>query len=251
MPFVGSGLSRGLPTWLDFLTQLAAEIADPRGKRAAIKELKGGRFLDAAQLIEVHLGRPRLSSALRRAYFDLGDRPRPRAYDVLARLPTDHWVTTNYDTWLRDAVAARPAGRVPQYVTPDDPGALSDLGNAAAPFVLALHGTAERPETCVLTTDDYQRAQRSANLGRIVRTLTAARHLLFVGYSASDPDLKLFLDDDRYVRGDRAEHRHWSITAKVGASDALRLDRLGIQVIDLDDFRHLDSVLADLARPPG
>jgi hypothetical protein len=87
-----------------------------------------------------------VSSAIQRAY-QRPTAPRPRAYELLAKLPVTQVATTNYDPWLRDALAAR-LGAVPRSYTPEDPGAFADLAPGSPPLVLMLHGDVDRPATC-------------------------------------------------------------------------------------------------------
>ncbi|MBK9367398.1 MAG: hypothetical protein IPN01_13955 [Deltaproteobacteria bacterium] len=104
VPFVGSGLSRGLKSWTALLDELVnflplAEQADVRAS------LTRGKYLDVAGLLErsPSAGPARIQAAIVRA-FQEPKAPEPPIYADVARLPTRHFLTTNYDPWLKDAV---------------------------------------------------------------------------------------------------------------------------------------------------
>jgi hypothetical protein len=125
---------------------------------------------------------------------------------VLAQLPLPVYITTNYDDFMMRALKAkmkdpkREICRWNDYVKkqvksefdrrpPFDP-------TPANPVVFHLHGHAERPESLVLTEDDYfdLLAQISKDRGpiplRIQRALSGAS-LLFVGYRLADWDFRV------------------------------------------------------------
>src|SRR5262249_8070865 len=97
---------------------------------------------------------------------------------LLARMPVDEVVTTNYDDLFARAGTA--AGR-PCAVLPG--GAI----RRGERWILKMHGTVQRPETIVLTRADYLRFQETRSaLAGIVQALLLTRHMLFVGFSLHD-----------------------------------------------------------------
>jgi hypothetical protein len=53
----------------------------------------------------------------------------------------------------------------------------------ATRWLLKLHGTVERPESIVLSREDYLHwEEQGSAFGAVVQALLLTRHLLFVGY---------------------------------------------------------------------
>jgi hypothetical protein len=93
---------------------------------------------------------------------------------MLASLRTEQAITLNYDTLFERASSNANDDR---RVIPDD-GSISTSDK----WLLKLHGSVRRPESIVLTRDDY--LGYSANqeaLSAIVKANLITHHLLFVG----------------------------------------------------------------------
>ncbi|MCG8425331.1 MAG: hypothetical protein MJE77_46215 [Proteobacteria bacterium] len=95
VPFVGSGLSRpGLPSWSEFLDTLIGH-ASPTSQAELRDLLKSSRYLDVASLLERDpgVGRPVIAGQIQQA-FRRPSLARPAVYDLVAALPTEHFLTT-------------------------------------------------------------------------------------------------------------------------------------------------------------
>jgi hypothetical protein len=134
---------------------------------------------------------------------DFTDPKDPHA--VLASIPFEIYITTNYDGFMAQALDA--ADRTPRVemcgwnrsvrdeITDPDSKFYpeDDPPSAESPLVFHLHGTQEMPESLVLTEDDYidflVSLVRSENMrllpSRIQKALTR-NAVLFVGYSLAD-----------------------------------------------------------------
>jgi hypothetical protein len=176
--FVGAGISAGagLPAWTCLLRALALEagIADeewtrmsrlPEVDQAAViaSTLRDGDQT-IGEYIAAHYGE--------RETYGLG-------HALLAGLPVDEFVTTNYDALLEEACAAagRPVAALPY-----------ELPSEERPrWLLKMHGSISHPDEIVLTRDDYLRfqSQRGALAG-IVQALLVTRRMAFVGFSLTD-----------------------------------------------------------------
>ena len=112
VPFVGSGLSRGLKSWRELLEDLV-ELLPEVDQRDARMSLEQGRYLDLADFLATsrEVGPSRIQQAITDAYRRPTVTP-PSTYDAVAGLPTRHFLTTNYDPWLKDAVGRRLGGAV-------------------------------------------------------------------------------------------------------------------------------------------
>jgi hypothetical protein len=100
------------------------------------------------------------------------------AHGLLASLPVQEVVTTNYDTLFEEASQA--IGR-PVAVLPYDPA------GGGRRWLLKLHGCVRRPKDIVLTREDYLRYDADrAPLAGLVQGLLITGHVLFVGFSLAD-----------------------------------------------------------------
>lgn len=252
-PIVGSGLSgRALPSWskmLETLIDQAPADLQPEARDLLTK----GHYLEVASLLEDSSeGKARVLTFIRATYQRPSAAP-PAAYDQVAALPVDHFATTNYNPWLKDAVARR-LGAAPRVYVPGDPDAFSDLGPTSSPLVLMLHGDADRPGTCVLSQRSYRRVSYQPSFRQALLALASQRAFLFVGHSLSDPDLVAVLEEWSEVFGGETQApRHVCLGAGFSRATRLRLSALGVQPIEYgagNDHSQLPAVLAHLATPP-
>jgi hypothetical protein len=175
--FIGAGVSAaaGLPTW----EQLVGELAEESGLAGALGEgLTRLPPQDSAALLARELGRDRLAAFISRRF---GPGPYALAHALIAGLPVQEFVTTNYDPLVEQAAAD--IGREISVLPYDDaaPG---------RPWLLKLHGDARHPDSIVLTREEYLRLGDSrAALAGVLHSLLLTRHVLFVGTSMLDDDL--------------------------------------------------------------
>jgi hypothetical protein len=174
--FLGAGLPRpaGLPDWNGLLSALATSRVSA-AELPAFHELNA---MDRAALIEQRLGHGEtMGDATARVILDASKRFALN-HALLASLPVQEIVTTNYDDLFEraSAVVGRPCARIP--------------GDAVSPgerFILKMHGCVTRPSSIVLTREDYLRFQENRGaLAGIVQALLLTRHMLFVGFSFTD-----------------------------------------------------------------
>jgi len=191
--FLGAGVSRaaGLPLWMELLEGLAQEVGlGP--ERVALRKLNP---LDQAQVIEGRIGgRKAMGAAVARQlasrYYGLG-------HSLLAALPIEEAVTTNYDQLFEAASEA--AGRRTA-VLPYNSAAGCER------WLLKMHGCISRPDKIVLTRAAYLRyADNRAALAAIVQSLLITRHMLFVGFSLDDDNFHQIIDAVRKAVGRRRD----------------------------------------------
>jgi hypothetical protein len=185
--FVGAGVSMGagLPGWRALLDELADGAAIPADVRTAMKPDEDGQrrisLLDEARIIaDAYSAKEKLGEAIEAR---LRSDRYALTHALLASMPVNEVVTTNYDTLFE--MAATGAGR-PAAVLPYEPVAHGHR------WLLKMHGTIDPPRDIVLTREDYldYGRTRGALLG-IVQAMLITRHMLFVGFS---------LDDDNFIR---------------------------------------------------
>ncbi len=187
--FLGAGVSRGagLPTWGGLLEGLASDPA--LSQSLNWRDLSNWGYADQARIIERAMGGKRaLGEAIAR---QLDRRHYSLSHALLATLPSQQVVTTNYDQLFERASEAirRPVVTLPyESVKSDDR------------WVLKMHGCISHPDDIVLTREDYLRyAERRRALSGVVQSLLITRHMLFVGFSLDDENFHRIADDVRKV----------------------------------------------------
>jgi len=192
--FFGAGVSlpSGLPTWQGLLTELQQQLVD-QGKMNTwdMADMQELGVLDQATLIEMEMG----GAALKTACADIVNKGFfTPAHSLLGALRVSA-ITTNYDS-LFEKAQIDSVMRLPW----DAPL----LGNAevadASKKLLKLHGCVTRPQSIVLTRQDYLRYgdEREALRGLVSRSLLE-KELLIVGFSMTDDNMHNVIDRCRKV----------------------------------------------------
>jgi len=199
--FIGAGASTagGLPDWRSMLRILAISSGM---KGEELMQISSLSFLDQAKVLEKRLAERKYAIEMskhwdkqREKSHNRGD-PNPSAlqrevvrllstpyhsiiHSLLANIPFDAVVTTNYDTMFEDAVrgATQSIYSIPYEVA----------RKSTSKWILKLHGDVKHPEDIVLTreqVDSYD--DRRKALSGIVQALLITKHMLFVGFSLQD-----------------------------------------------------------------
>lgn len=182
--FLGSGVSvpLGLPDWKGLLTELNG---------AELENYSAADAPKIAQKLADKLGVDHLHRVVadRTAISDVSP-----AHLLLAGLGVRQNVTTNYDLAYETALAGTRGADGYQTLA-------RELAVQSKTWLLKIHGDARRPDSIVLTTDDYARleSEHRAMLA-VVETLLLTSHLLFVGYSMEDDDFTEAADRVRRIR---------------------------------------------------
>jgi hypothetical protein len=175
--FIGAGISAaaGLPTWEQLLDELAGHSGLDDELRAGLAKLPPQ---DSAALMARELGREQLEAYVKERF---GPASYALAHTLIADLPVQEFVTTNYDPLVE--LAAADIGRRVQVLPFEE-------ATPGAPWLLKLHGDAAHPESVVLTREEYlQFGDSRAALAGVLHSLLLTRHVLFVGTSMLDDDL--------------------------------------------------------------
>jgi hypothetical protein len=175
--FIGAGVSAaaGLPTWEQLVDELAGQSGFDGELREGLAKLPPQ---DSAALLARELGREQLEAFVKERF---GPGPYALAHALIANLPVQEFVTTNYDPLVE--LAAADMGRDLTVLPFEE-------AQPGAPWLLKLHGDAAHPESVVLTREEYLRLGDSrAALAGVLHALLLTRHVLFVGTSMLDDDL--------------------------------------------------------------
>jgi hypothetical protein len=183
--FFGAGISQGagLPAWGRLLDDLAADggiDADLRGRLSALGAL------DYAQAVARRIRSLGKKEGAEVCRLLLPYNRYSLAHAVLASLPVNELITTNYDILFE--TASRDAGR-PLAVLPYAPA------TDERRWILKMHGCVRHPDDIVLTRESYLRyTERNAALAGIVQAMLITRHMLFLGFSLRDENFHRIVD---------------------------------------------------------
>ncbi|MGY1665979.1 SIR2 family NAD-dependent protein deacylase [Geodermatophilus sp. SYSU D00696] len=233
--FIGAGVSAaaGLPTWEQLLGELAGHTGLGGDLREGLTRLPPQ---DAAALLARELGRERLEDFVQERF---GPGPYALAHALIADLPVQEFVTTNYDPLVE--LAAADIGRDLAVLPYDE-------ARPGRPWLLKLHGDAAHPDSVVLTREEYlQLGDSRAALSGVLHSLLLTRHVLFVGTSMLDDDLIRIAHQVRSaVQGSR-QSRHRSGTVLALQEDTAR-SRLWEQDVETVAMARGDTAPAEAAR---
>ena len=155
------------------------------------------------------------------------------ALQALTLLPGRLISTTNYDAAIE--IAAERHGLRAITMTPEDLPRILHGPTDDELFVLHLHGTADAPESVVLTSRSYQVAFADEQLGLAMSTLAVGRTLVFLGHSLAATEVHLRRD----IRG---------MVKLFGTGEHLLLHPVDERIADAVQFR-LDTGVEPLAFP--
>ena len=212
--FLGAGVHAGPPADSPFSypaeqrPPVGAELSRELARACRLPERYPKENVDNLQRValfyEIARSRRQLVDAVRDAV-QVSKRPSPMLR-ALAELDFPLVITTNYDPLFEQALAA--VGKQPRlaiYTPHQERMPEFHDASAASPVVFKIHGDLSRPETLVVTDEDYiQFALRMSSVGTYdpipltVKFLLTGWTTLFVGYSLLDFNLRLLFTTLRW-----------------------------------------------------
>ena len=249
LAFVGAGVSRqaGLPLWKELMVDMDAEVEKIRKRPQQVRAgvLQHADLLWQAELFRLELERRSVYEKYLRKRFRRNLPPGDSVIRGLARLKFRHFLTTNYDTFLEQALGAENQ----EYDEFDWTNRqecrdffLNYLSPTGPRYVVHIHGRSDQPQSIVLTHRDYvRRYVETMEYVEKLSILFATLRLVFVGFGLEDPDLRFILRqvNSRFGAGDV---QHYAVLGFNRANEAQaqiereRLERqFGIASIFYDD----------------
>ena len=195
-PFIGAGAcARTLPLARDIAREWAEEYGYPLADSYDLARVAQFLAIDRYEMYP--------KDAIRRCFQDV---PSPdfsepdEPHGVLADLNLPIYITTNYDSFMLQALESRQKAprrefcrwnRFPQVMGEESVFDTGFKPAPATPLVYHLHGCCQTPQSMVLTEADYLDfliclSSDPTLLPPAIRTALAGTSLLFVGYSLTD-----------------------------------------------------------------
>lgn len=252
--FVGAGVSvgAGYPTWSKLLREIGEELG-----------VGSNDIHDLAALAQWSIQESGSASRVRNVVKDHIKKllPIPKPLEIIARLPIRHIWTTNYDTLIERSFETihRPIDTI---------SGTKDLALKATPGAVRLykmHGSVERLDEIVISTDDYElfKSRRGAFLPLLQAHLTSMS-MLFVGLSFTDPNIKHVLSLIRESFTE-APPEHFAIVKPPRSSEfgtdaefkarkaqhalwAKDLRRYGLIAVEIEDYDEVPELLEQVER---
>lgn len=247
--FVGAGVSMGAgyPSWASLLTEVGEELG-----------VKSGELHDLAALAQWSIQENGSATRVRNVIKEQigAEHSVPLTLEIIARLPIKFIWTTNYDRLVERAFGSinRPIDTV---------SGAADLALRATPGATRLfkmHGSVERLDDVVISTDDYElyRSKRGAFLP-LLQAHLSSMSMLFLGISFTDPNIRHVLSliresftsappehfaivrppqredytTDTEFEARSTQHKLWSRDLK----------RYGLIVVEIDDYSEVPDLL--------
>jgi hypothetical protein len=218
---IGHGMSveAGLPSTEQLAKVLLEDLAGYTGKEP---------LSDIAQTYVEKFGKADLVKELGRKLKTTLPPEKWQAHKLLAGLPINLLITTNFDSLLEDILSR--TGEAVQVISEEQNIAVLSPDQLK---VLKIYGSLPSLQI-VITRDDHE--QYEANFPKFTAWLrqTAQQNtLVFVGYDPTDPDFRLL---DAKIRGPQAKYPHKSYLvwgARVARDQEVAWDHKGIEIIQL------------------
>jgi hypothetical protein len=254
--FVGAGLSQaaGYVDWRALLRGIATDLG-----------LDVDRETDLIAVAQYHLNEKRSRGHLNQAIVEelAGSAVPTRSHGILSRLPIPTVWTTNYDQLLERSF--EDAGKIVDLKLTQENLAQTRRGRDVVLY--KMHGCVTQPHEAVLTKDDYEQyAMKRPLFVESLKGDLIASTFLFLGFGFTDPNIEYILSRVRVLLG-TSVREHYCIMRSPERPDRLvgrrkadyeyerrgttlrqaDLLRFGIETIWVDDFSHVEPLLATLS----
>ncbi|MBE7141780.1 SIR2 family protein [Bacillus paranthracis] len=152
----------------------------------------------------------------------------PNNYLDLFNLKSEFYITTNYDNALTSI-----ATKLGPFTLPYTLADLTDLPvflRENRQRVLHIHGNIEKPETMIVTKNDYESLYNGNKIVQMLLAIMGNKSFLFLGFSFQDEFFKnLYLKIISQIQGN-----HFIIMPNISLSDAKLLSQNNLKVIGIN-----------------
>jgi hypothetical protein len=256
--FMGAGASAGSistvsntspPNWAKLLSSLRDQIPNTNPVyNLADSLISERRFLDAAEVLMSAVHRADFGHFLKRTLEAPRFKP-SRVHECVLKIDPKIVITTNYDTIYEKYCREGNAADGYQPITYTDQHLVSRLRTPTR-CIIKAHGCVLTPEDVVFSRSSYFNARHiHRSFYSVLDSLFLTNTILFLGYSLSDPDIQLSLENTNISAP--SANSHYFVTES-GTQQALkdaarRAYNLDFIEFPAGDFGALERSLVDLA----
>lgn len=254
--FMGSGVSAGCtavqqeknpPDWASFLKLLLDHMPNGTDKDFASEEIEKEKFLDAAEVIISNISPPVFASILRNEFITPKYKP-SGIHESILKIDPKIVITTNYDDIYDKYCANGDANSGYNVCRYYESHLINDLRSPVRSIIKA-HGCVNDPSLAVLTKYQYFKARQDyPNFFKVLDALFITHTIFFIGYSLSDPDIQLLLENTNITAP--SAHSHYLVMRKDKMHDALKTaaaKSYNLHFIEYTDHTELADGLKELS----
>jgi hypothetical protein len=229
--FIGAGASAGCmrntaqkgterpPSWQELLNGLLAKAtkATTEDRDIAQQLMSSGRFLEAAEVLKAGIHTADFSAFIGQTFKDYQNTD---LHQYLNDIDLKILITTNFDK-VYEQFCLRGEGSsgyvVHRYY---DDGLVARLRSPQR-LIVKAHGCMDTPEKTVLTKSEFFSArQQHPGFFKVLESLFLTHTLLFIGYSLTDPDIQLILENSTIAAA--SAHPHYA-AMPTGTHESLKM----------------------------
>lgn len=255
--FIGSGASAGClsqddskspPTWSAYLQRLIELMSDKTDLPTIEDYIWKEKYLEAAEIIKKNISPADFSAFIREEFVIPRYKP-SKIHESILEIDPKIIITTNYDdiydSFCRTG-AAHEGYNISKYY---DSHIISDLRSPVR-LIIKAHGCISDAAQIVLTKSEYFRArQKYASFYKVLDSLFLTHTILFLGYSLTDPDIQLVLENVNIAAP--SSHPHYFVTGN-NLNSAIKLSNKSAYNIEFieytaGNFDELNDGLIELA----
>jgi len=216
--FVGAGISiaaydehkLSFPNWSQLLSTLALDLPKKSDRDYVGKLIRKSLYLEAAQVIHDTVPAAEFSTVLREQLIP-GIPVHASVYEHIVQMDPKIIATTNYDTLIEKNYEHYSKGgfNLCRY---NQGHALDDIRSPMR-VILKTHGCISEPQNVVLSRSSYFNARRNyPEFFRLMSAIMTTNTVVFFGYSFSDPDIQLILENVHIDT--KCRHPHYALIPK-------------------------------------
>ncbi len=236
----GAGLSviSGFPTWNELILHLVEACADNGLSEDELDELNklqdSGYRNDVADFCRAFLGECQYREILHKLFSVTPASSSSKIHQKLLDIKFSAILTTNYDK-LIEVAYAHLHSKIPLVFTNHDTPSLWQRLARNEFFILKIHGDIDRPETIVLSSNDYtEHVFGNLPFIQLFHRLLTAKSVLFIGTSFTEPYILRLLEETRFLTAGIGL-QHFALLPYAGhIRSRLLRDRYNVSIITYD-----------------
>jgi hypothetical protein len=239
----GAGLSviSGFPTWDELILHLVEDCADNGLLKDDLDELNAlqdsGYRNDVADFCRDFLGEAQYRVLLHKLFSGMPVSSSSDIHEKLLDIKFSAILTTNYDKLIELAYTKRHSVMPPVYTNRDTQSLWQRLARNDF-FILKIHGDIERPETIVLSSNDYtEHVFGNLSFIQFFHRLLTAKSVFFIGTSFNEPYILRLLEETRFLTAG-VGLQHFALLPYAGRiRSRLLRDRYNVSIITYDPVK--------------